>query len=61
MLTLAPPYFPFCSCGSVPLIKGILTKFFLASSIAFAIALATSLDLPNPCPTTPHLPDTHEQ
>jgi hypothetical protein len=29
------------------------TKFFLASSTAFAIASETSLDFPNPCPTTP--------
>src|SRR5690606_5506903 len=52
-LTRAPPYFPFCSCGSVTLLRGIRTKFFLASSIAFAIALATSLDFPRPWPTTP--------
>ena len=33
--------------------KGMRTKFFLASSIALAIALATSFDLPSPWPTTP--------
>ena len=27
--TLAPPNLPFCSCGSVPLSIGILTKFSL--------------------------------
>jgi uncharacterized membrane protein YraQ (UPF0718 family) len=48
ILTLAPPNLPFCSCCKVPLIYGIRTKFFLASSIAFAIADATSLDLPKP-------------
>jgi hypothetical protein len=30
------------------LIAGIFTKFFLASSTAFAIASETSLDFPNP-------------
>ena len=35
------------------LITGTLTKFFFASSTAFAIAEATSLDLPKPKPTVP--------
>jgi uncharacterized membrane protein YraQ (UPF0718 family) len=48
MNTFAPPNFPFCSCGKVPSKIGILTKFFLASSTAFAIAEDTSLDFHNP-------------
>ena len=51
--TLPPPYLPFCSCGRVPFLIGILTKFFLASSIAFEIATGTSFDLPSHCPITP--------
>ena len=51
--TLEPPYFPFCSWGSVPFSIGILTKFFLASSTAFEIAVVTSFAFPKPWPTTP--------
>ncbi len=53
IFTLAPPNLPFCWWGKVPLTIGILTKFFFASSTAFAIALETSFDFPKPWPTTP--------
>ena len=46
--TLAPPYLPFCSWGNVPLVIGIRTKFFLASSTALAMASETSFDFPSP-------------
>ena len=46
--TRAPPYLPFCSCGKVPFLIGIRTRFFLASSTALEIASATSLDFPRP-------------
>lgn len=49
--TCEPPNLEDCSWGIVPFKTGIFTKFFFAASIAFAIAVETSLDLPRPIPT----------
>jgi hypothetical protein len=48
----------FCSWGTDWPFKGIFTKFFLASSTAAIASCETSLDFPNPCPTTPFSPTT---
>ena len=57
--TWAPPNFASASCGTVPLITGTRTKFFLAASTPLAIAAVTSPALPRPQPIIPFsLPTT---
>ena len=51
--TLALPYFPTNSWGIVVPTTGTVTKFFLASWMAFLIASGTSDDLPFPTPICP--------
>ncbi len=51
--TKPPENLPSIGCGTVCLNKGTRTRFFLASSIPFAIASVTSFALPKPYPTTP--------